>query len=286
MRQRRMVILLAAALGIVLALGATACSQDEPETRQSVEPSAEAAAPTAAPDAPASPAPAMPGTADSTPIASQPDPPLETTQPTAAPAEPTVSPTEPAAVAVPTVVPTEPAATQPAPAPTPPPAPSPELRAYAAEHAHWPGAIFVGDGTQLIGPPPHDSLMFGVHEAIYTQATAASVLGFQPAGIPDHLFIFNSDYYRDLIDKANLTDPTELTSSTEIIEIQHVCIDRNLPTCVLVQTYWSPNLWERTNGQVELSVTSFVELEIAGPDTLSQVADGSLDMVNIFTFTG
>ena len=186
MRQRRMVILLAAALAIVLALGATACSQDEPETRQSVEPSAEAAAPTAAPDAPASPAPAMPATAAPTPTASQPDPIPEATRPAAAP-------TEPAAVAVPTVVPTEPAATQPAPAPTPPPAPSPERRAYAAEHAHGPGAIFVGDGTRLLGPPPHESLMLGAPAAIYRQGSAAAVLGFPLAGIPDHLFIFNSD---------------------------------------------------------------------------------------------
>ena len=125
--------------------------------------------------------------------------------------------------------------------------------------------------------------MFGVPEAVYRQASAAAVLGFEPAGIPDHLFIYDSDYYRDLIDKANLTDPTELTSSGENVKIQHVCIDRNLPTCVLIQTYLAPNLWERTDGQVELSVTSFVELGLAGPDTLSQVADGSLDMVNIFT---
>ncbi len=158
-----------------------------------------------------------------------------------------------------------------------------ELQAYADEHAHGQGAIYVGDATQLLGPPPHPSLMFGVPEAIYRQGSAAAILGFEPAGIPDHLFIYDSDYYRDLIDKANLTDPTQLTSSGESIKIQHVCIDRNLPTCVLVQTYWAPNLWERTDGQVELSVTSFVELGLAGPDTLSQVADGSLDMVNIFT---
>ena len=176
MRQRSMVILLAAALAIVLALGATACSQGEPETGQSVEPSAEAAAPTAAPAAPASPA--MPATAAPTPTASQPDPIPEATRPTAAP-------TEPAAVAVPTVVPTEPAATHPAPAPTPPPAPSPELRAYAAEHAHGPGAIFVGDGTRLLGPPPHESLMLGAPVAIYRQGSAAAVLGFPLAGIPD-----------------------------------------------------------------------------------------------------
>jgi len=160
---------------------------------------------------------------------------------------------------------------------------STDLQAYADEHAHGPGAIYVGDATQLLGPPPHQSLMFGVPEAIYRQGSAAAVLGFEPAGIPDHLFIYNSDYYRDLIDKANLTDPTPLTSAGESIKIQHVCIDRNLPTCTLIRTYWAPNLWERTDGQVELSVTSFVELGLAGPDTLSQVADGSLDMVNIFT---
>ncbi len=270
MRQRRMVILLAAAFAIVTVLVSIACGQDEPPTRQNVEPRAEATMPAAPRATTSSPAQAMPATAAPTPAAT---------------AQPVTSPTAPAAVAAPTVAPTEPAPTQPA--PTPPPAPrsavSPDLQAYADEHAHGPGAIYVGDATQLLGPPPHQSLMFGVPEAIYRQAAAAAVLGFEPAGIPDHLFIYNSDYYQDLIDKANLTEPTELTSSGETIEIQHVCIDRNLPTCVLIQTYWAPNLWERTNGQVELSVTSFVELGLAGPDTLSQVADGSLDMVNIFT---
>ena len=205
--------------------------------------------------------------------------------PAALPTQPVASSAAPTTAAVPTGVPTEPAPTQPAPTPTPTLqiVVSPELQAYADQHAHGPGAIYVGDATQLLGPPPHPSLMFDVPEAIYRQGSAAAILGFEPAGIPDHLFIYDSDYYRDLIDKANLTDPTKITSSSESIKIQHVCIDRNLPTCVLIQTYWEPNLRERTNGQVELSVTSFVELGLAGPDTLSQVADGSLDMVNIFT---
>ncbi len=280
MRQRRMVILLAAALAIVTAIGATACGQDESGTVPSAEPTAAATAPTAAPAPPAAPTTAAP-----TPVASQSDPTPEATAPTAPPVQPTASPNEPSTTADPTAVPTEPAPTQPASTATPTPQQivSPQLRAYADEHAHGPGAIYVGDGTQLLGPPPHQSLMFGVPEAIYRQASAAAVLGFEPAGIPDHLFVYDSDYYRDLIDKANLIEPTELTSTGESIKIQHVCIDRNLPTCVLIRTYWAPNLWERTNGQVELSVTSFVELGLAGPDTLSQVADGSLDMVNIFT---
>ena len=270
MRQRRMMILLAAALAIVMVLAAIACGQDDTRTEPSAEPRAAATAP-AAPQATTAPsAPAMPATAAPTPAAT---------------AQPMTAPTAPATVAAPTVAPTEPAPTQPPPTSTPTSQSvvTSELRAYADEHANGPGAIYVGDATQLLGPPPHQSLMFSVPEAIYRQGSAAAVLGFQPAGIPDHLFIYDSDYYRDLINKANLTEPTQLTSSGESIEIQHVCIDRNLPTCVLIQTYWAPNLWERTNGQVDLSVTSFVELGLAGPDTLSQVADGSLDMVNIFT---
>ncbi len=281
MRQRRMVILLAAALAMVMALGATACGQDEPGAGPNVEPRAEATSPAVPPAATAAPAQTAPTAAAPTAADPRPEPTAGATPQTTAPAEPTTSPAEPPATTVPTIVPTEPTPTHPA--PTPRPGVNPELRAYADEHAHGPGAIYVGDATQLLGPPPHQSLTFGVPEAIYRQGSAAAVLGFEPAGIPDHLFIYDSDYYRNLIDKANLTDPTQLTSSDESIKIQHVCIDRNLPTCVLIQTYWAPNLWERTNGQVELSVTSFVELGLAGPDTLSQVADGSLDMVNIFT---
>ena len=270
MRQRRIMILLAAALAIVMVLAAIACGQDDTRTEPSAEPRAEATAPAAPQATTTSPAPAMPATAAPTPAATAPLMP---------------APTEPATVVAPTVAPTEPAPTRsaPTPMPTSQSVVSPELRAYADEHANGPGAIYVGDATQLLGPPPHQSLMFGVPEAIYRQGSAAAVLGFEPAGIPDHLFIYDSDYYRDLIDKANLTEPTELASSGENVKIQHVCIDRNLPTCVLIQTYWAPNLRERTDGQVELSVTSFVELGLAGPDTLSQVADGSLDMVNIFT---
>ena len=268
MRQRRIMILLAAALAIVMVLAAIACGQDETRTEPRAEPRAEATAAAAPQATTASSAPAMPATDAPTPAAT---------------AQPMPAPTAPATVAAATLAPTEPAPTRSAPTPTSQSVVSPELRAYADEHANGPGAIYVGDATQLLGPPPHQSLTFGVPDAIYRQGSAAAVLGFEPAGIPDHLFIYDSDYYRDLIDKANLTDPTDLTSAGESIKIQHVCIDRNLPTCVLIQTYWAPNLWERTDGQVELSVTSFVELGLAGPDTLSQVADGSLDMVNIFT---
>ncbi len=205
-------------------------------------------------------------------------PPTEASEVLAATAEPTAAPPQP----TPTTAPAAP----PAPEPTATSAPTSDaitLEQYAAEHAGGPGAIFVGDPTQLIGLPPHEGLMFDIPEQQYLQAAGASLFGVPALEVPGHMFIYTSDYYQGLLEKANLTNPTPLTSSGESIEIQHVCIDRNLPACVLIQTYFAPNLAERTNGQVDLKVSSFVELGLAGPDTLSQVGDGSLDMVNIYT---
>ena len=190
------------------------------------------------------------------------------------PAEPT-KPPEPTAKPEPTaVLPTEAA---------PGPTAEETLAAYAAEKANGPGAIFVGDPTQLIGPPPHPGLTFEFPDALYTQMSGLALAGSPELQVPGHMFIFTSDYYRGLIDKANLTNPTELASSGQQIEIQHVCIDRQLPTCVLVQAYLAPNIAQRTNGQVKLSISSFAELQIDGQETLSQVGAGTLDMVNIYT---
>ena len=156
------------------------------------------------------------------------------------------------------------------------------LAEYAVSVANGPGAIYAGDFGQLVGPPPHEGLMF-VPEEAYTQAFMAGLFGVEAMGIPGHQYIFTSDYYQELLQKANLLNPTELTSSGESIEIQHTCIDRNLPPCVLIQTFWAPNLAARTNGQVKLSVTSFTELGISGADTLSLVSNGVLEMTNIYT---
>ena len=188
--------------------------------------------------------------------------------------------------------PPQPTATSEAPAPADTPAPTLEilpnpddeaLAAYAAEHAGGPGAIFLGDPTQLIGPPPHPGLMFQASEAQYLQALTASILGFPDLGIASHMFIYTSDYYQGLIEKARLTNPTPLTSSGESIEVQHACINRVLAACVLIQAYLAPNLEMRTNGQVKLTVNSFPELGLAGPETIEQVGNGTLDMANIYT---
>ena len=261
-KQRYIAAVFAAAMALALMLGLAACGGDEPEP----PPTAMAAPAVGIAPSPTT-APAV-ATKASEPTAMAPQPTAVALAPTVAPAEPTASP-------------------QPI-APTPEPTPAMSLAerqaalsGYAAERAGGPGAIFVGDVGQLMGPPPHEALMFDFPEAVYTQVSAAALFGLP--GLPGQTFIYGSDYYQGLLDKANLINPTELTSSGESFEVQHVCIDRRLPTCVLVQTYWAPNLAARTNGQVQLSVTSLVELGLAGPGTLDQVANGSLDMANIFT---
>ena len=226
-------------------------------------------------------------TATAAPAATESAPAAGTRAPAAPPATQRAEPTATAVPAPTTAAPTEepePTAA-PAPATASAPAPSPDelLAAYAAEKANGPGAIFVGDPTQLIGPPPHEGLMFGFPGELFTQMSGLALAGSSELQVPGHMFIYTSDYYRELISKANLTNPTELVSSGGEITIQHVCIDRQLPPCVLIQAYLAPNIARRTNGQVTLAVTSFAELQIDGQESLSQVGSGTLDMVNIYT---
>ena len=97
-----------------------------------------------------------------------------------------------------------------------------------------------------------------------------------------HRWIYESPFYRKLIEKANLIDPTPLTSRGESIEIQHTCRNRALVSCQLLHTYFAPNLDERTNGQVRFYITSFNELGLNGPDTLQLVRDGTLASAVIY----
>ena len=40
---------------------------------------------------------------------------------------------------------------------------------------------------------------------------------------------------------------------------------------------------ERTNGQVDIQISSFPELGLAGPDTLRLIEDGTLGMAEIYS---
>jgi TRAP-type C4-dicarboxylate transport system substrate-binding protein len=142
------------------------------------------------------------------------------------------------------------------------------LQDYAAKMAGGPGAIYLGDISQLVGPAPSKG--------------EGDADGNVPlASLKSHNYVYESDYYKSLIEKANLTNPTKLVSEGLDISIQHACVNRALGFCKIVESYFGPNLSERTNGQLNIVPSSFPELGIAGPDTLALVEDGTLDMVSI-----
>ena len=165
---------------------------------------------------------------------------------------------------------TAPATRAPAPTDTPEPAAQTmTLEQYAADYAGGPGAIYVGDLNQLVGPAPSEE--------------QGDFDGNVPLdALQRHEWIYESDFYRSLLDKARLTNPTELTYDGDPVTIQHACINRALLPCVLIETYFAPNLEKRTNGKLIMNVSSYPELGLAGPDTLTLVSDGTLEMANIY----
>ena len=72
------------------------------------------------------------------------------------------------------------------------------LEQYAADHAGGPGAIYVGDLNQLVGPAP------SVDQGDFDGNVPLDAL-------ERHDWIYESDFYRSLLDKARLTNPPELT---------------------------------------------------------------------------
>ena len=152
-----------------------------------------------------------------------------------------------------------------------------DLMEYAASVAGGPGAIYVGDISQMVGPAP--MTLSGEPDADLGDSEGNVPL----SALEDHLWLYESDYYQSLVEKANLTNPTELTSTGQEIKVQHACINRALLPCKIIEQYWAPNLEARTNGQLILEVSSFPELGLAGPDTLQLVSDGTLSMANIYT---
>ena len=68
-------------------------------------------------------------------------------------------------------------------------------------------------------------------------------------------------------------------------KFQYACINRTLDPCELLAAPGGmvERISERTNGQVEIEISSFPELGLAGADTLRLVEDGTLGMVEIYS---
>ncbi len=187
-----------------------------------------------------------------------------TAPPTPTPAPAAAPPTQPPTTAIPTTIKeAEPTATAPSGNGV-----SAKLQAYADEHAGRPGAIYVGDINQLVGP------------------AATPDQGDFDGNVPldalqNHLFVFESGYYQSLIEQANIENPTPLVDRDEVFTIQHACLNRALSFCKVTETFYFPNVIERTNGQVDFVMSSFPELGLAGPDIPNLLGTGTLDMGSV-----
>ena len=102
-----------------------------------------------------------------------------------------------------------------------------------------------------------------------------------PDSLQRYSWIYESDYYRSLLDKARITELTQLTSSGEQITILFACVNRSLNACRLLESYFVPNVLEKTNGQVDIVISSYPELGVSGPDAMDYLADGILDAATL-----
>jgi len=114
-----------------------------------------------------------------------------------------------------------------------------------------------------------------------------TILGDDNGQVPlyaleQHQWLYETDYYQSLLEKARLTNPAQLVSRGELISLQHTCINTRLMWCQMFEAYFVPNVAARTNQQVHIDVSSFPELGLAGPDTADLIADGILDMAEIY----
>ena len=144
-----------------------------------------------------------------------------------------------------------------------------DLQAAAARLAGGPGAIYVGDLSQLVGPVP---------EPIEDDIGDYDGVPFE--GLEDYLYVFDSDYYREMIERANLTNPTQATTTGLELSYQFACINRALTHCKLAE-WFSERVEERTNGQLVIEIIGYPELGIAGPDILELLTNGTLSFAEL-----
>ena len=144
-----------------------------------------------------------------------------------------------------------------------------DLMAAAETLAGGPGAFYVGDLNQLVGPVP-----------AYIADDIGENDGVPYEGLEDYLYVFDSDYYRTLVERANYTNPTQVTTTGEEHTYQLACINRALTHCKLAE-WWSDEVYERTNGQLKIEVVGYPELGISGEDVLELTENGTLSFAEL-----
>ena len=144
-----------------------------------------------------------------------------------------------------------------------------DLQTIAAQMAGGPGAFYAGDLNHLVGPVP---------EPIADDIGDNDGVPYE--GLEDFLYVFDSDYYREMVERANFTNPTEVTTTGMDLSYQFACINRALTHCKLAE-WWADEVYERTNQQLRIEIIGYPELGIAGPDVLELLANGTLSFAEL-----
>ena len=125
------------------------------------------------------------------------------------------------------------------------------------------------DSTSAQGPtpaPPAQPQPAGGQVQVYTGDLQALVgpasspeLGDDKGNVPldalqHHRWIYDSAYYKSLVERANLDNPTRSTSSGQRLVIDHFCFPEAAAYCQHLRNFLAPNIEARTNGQVKLDV--------------------------------
>ena len=144
-----------------------------------------------------------------------------------------------------------------------------------ADYADWvaggPGAIYLGDGNFETLVQPTD----------FADLDDENV-NVSLEGVFKYRWLFESDYYRSLITKARLLNPTPVETEGFHITLPHACIQRAYDWCRLIEAYYAPNVLERTNGQVEIYTTSYPEVGVDGSNGMYFLSFGVLPMAEIW----
>ena len=94
------------------------------------------------------------------------------------------------------------------------------------------------------------------------------------------MYVFDSYYYRTLVERAKYLDPTEATTTGMNLSYQLACINRALTHCKIAE-WWSDQVYERTNGQLSIEIIGYPELGIAGDDVLNLLENGTLSFAEL-----
>jgi TRAP-type C4-dicarboxylate transport system substrate-binding protein len=87
----------------------------------------------------------------------------------------------------------------------------------------------------------------------------------------------------DVPDSGATTENTsEVTTTGESFEFQYVCVNRTLLPCQVIQEYMD-NVNTRTDGQIEIQLSSYPELGISGFDMIRLLEDGTIGLGEIYS---